>query len=153
MSAAGHQPFSPLRLTSCGGLCIWVRHFSLAGEIKKAPPGITPGGVWKIPKCSTDVELFPFSLAILEEKDSLQWKPRRPQAAGNDKADENLWWFQINILPAAAHLFWSFWWWIFGVVGLVVWWGGGVRHARNSCGVIYFTVCKLYTYETCHSVP
>lgn len=25
-----------------------------------------------------------------------------------------------------------------------------VRYARNSCGVIYFTACKLYTYETCH---
>lgn len=32
--------------------------------------------------------------------------------------------------------------------------GRGVgRYVRNSCGVIYFTVCKLYTYETYHSVP
>lgn len=30
--------------------------------------------------------------------------------------------------------------------------GGGVV-VRNSCGVIYFTACKLYTHETHHSVP
>lgn len=27
------------------------------------------------------------------------------------------------------------------------------RYARNSYGVIYFTACKLYTYEIHHSMP
>lgn len=31
--------------------------------------------------------------------------------------------------------------------------GVGVWCARNSCGVIYFTACKLYTYEACHNAP
>ena len=40
MSAAGRQPFSPFRLTSSAVWCIWFRHFSRAGEVKKAPPGV-----------------------------------------------------------------------------------------------------------------
>lgn len=39
------MPFSSSRLTSCGGGCICFGHFSRTGEVKKTPPGITPGGV------------------------------------------------------------------------------------------------------------
>lgn len=77
--------------------------------------------------------------------------------------------------PRGGHLsevFFGCWWWLGVPAGLteplsghgaLLRGAGGdracltgwvvVRYARNSCGVIYFTVCKLYTYETYHSMP